>query len=226
MGCDIHLYVEQKINNKWTYLPPPNSEKDEKIEELDWYIQYANEYAAIPWNMHRNYDLFAILADVRNGRGFAGIKTGGGFNPISEPRGTPDDISNEIKTESDNWGSDGHSHSWFTLKELKEYDYTQKTTHSGWVNDNEYKQFKEKGHPDSWCGHISGNTVNHIDNESMDKILSGEFEKVPDNTYFTEIEWGVEYKNCINDLYWKLLDILAKIEPNSENIRIVFWFDN
>jgi len=30
---------------------------------------------------NRNYDLFAILANVRNGHGFAGIKTGGGIRP-------------------------------------------------------------------------------------------------------------------------------------------------
>lgn len=50
----------------------------------------------------RNYDVFAILADVRNGRGFAGIETGDGFVPIlgfgeAALRGLPDDLSPELR---------------------------------------------------------------------------------------------------------------------------------
>ena len=41
----------------------------------------------------RNYNLFAILANVRNGTAFAGCKTGEGFNPISNPKGVPSDAS-------------------------------------------------------------------------------------------------------------------------------------
>lgn len=40
---------------------------------------------------NRNYDLFAALADVRNGVGFAGVKTGKAIEPIAMPRGIPDD---------------------------------------------------------------------------------------------------------------------------------------
>jgi hypothetical protein len=48
---------------------------------------------------YRNYDVFAILANVRNGRGFAGVVTGGGFNPIAMPRGLPPDVSPEVLRE-------------------------------------------------------------------------------------------------------------------------------
>ena len=68
MGCDIHLYVERKVPGiGWVSLEDPN----------EHYNGLTN----------RNYSIFAILANVRNGRGFAGIVTGTGFNPISEPRG-------------------------------------------------------------------------------------------------------------------------------------------
>lgn len=50
------------------------------------------------WYHARNYDVFAILASVRNGVGFAGVITGSGFNPIDNPRGLPDDLSDEIRT--------------------------------------------------------------------------------------------------------------------------------
>jgi hypothetical protein len=75
----------------------------------------------------RNYDLFAILADVRNGRGFAGSYTGEGFNPIADTKGVPDDMSDVLKEAYEYWEGDGHSHSWFTVKELTEYDWEQKT---------------------------------------------------------------------------------------------------
>lgn len=66
MGCDIHLYVERKnpVSGQWEFVPAeghaPQDEWDKKNNRWDWYGG-------------RNYDLFAILADVRNGYGFAGI---------------------------------------------------------------------------------------------------------------------------------------------------------
>lgn len=40
----------------------------------------------------RSYNTFAMLADVRNGRGFAGIKTSDGFPVMCDPRGLPIDL--------------------------------------------------------------------------------------------------------------------------------------
>ena len=65
---------------------------------------------------------------MRNGYGFAGIDTGDGFVPIDDPRGLPDDISPLVRKEAEHWEGDGHSHSYFTLKELKEYNWTGQTT--------------------------------------------------------------------------------------------------
>jgi hypothetical protein len=67
MGTDIHIAIEKLDNDGW-------------------------HWTAIASNCNRNYDLFAILADVRNGTGFAGVVTGKGFVPISEPRGFPLDM--------------------------------------------------------------------------------------------------------------------------------------
>ena len=63
----------------------------------------------------RNYDLYSILADVRNGYGFAGSDTGEGFKVIrgysqDHLRGLPEDVSRYVKWISDDYGSDGHSH--------------------------------------------------------------------------------------------------------------------
>jgi len=87
MGCDIHGYIEVKKDKGWV-----------PFEELP---------------SVRSYDLFAMLANVRNYNDIP---------PISEPRGVPDDVSQEIweKIEAD---LDGHSHSWLSWKDIKAYDF-------------------------------------------------------------------------------------------------------
>lgn len=54
----------------------------------------------------RNYDVFSILANVRNGYGFAGVLTSSGFNPITSGRGIPDDLSDEIRAHLKRLGYD------------------------------------------------------------------------------------------------------------------------
>lgn len=118
MGCDIHLYVEkrgddgvwQSAEGLWTH------EDDDVALDTPWRDRFYHG---------RNYDLFAILANVRNGYGFAGVTTGRGFNVISGPRGLPEDCDARIKSVSDSWGQDGHSHSHHTLAELLAFDWTQ-----------------------------------------------------------------------------------------------------
>lgn len=111
MGCDIHIICEVKKEGKWirnTKSVFPNSsyysykkwrEQDIKEgkphEEITKIPDWAKEEFQIDPDDGRNYDWFSILADVRNGYGFAGVETGEGFKVISEPRGIPDDASIE-----------------------------------------------------------------------------------------------------------------------------------
>ncbi len=94
MGCDIHMYVEYKIpGDKWT------ADKHHKKIDKDGYCVSVTATG-------RNYDLFGLLASVRN-------------NGPRNPKDLPKDVSPEIKAASDYWGGDGHSHSWLSLKEFK-----------------------------------------------------------------------------------------------------------
>ncbi len=129
MGCDIHLMAEKKVFqtsdkerkegiwvniDKWMVnqdpyrYGPDNEERQSKmvIERDDRF------YAG------RNYNLFTALAGVRSEH-FAN-------NPpiISEPKGIPDDASPEYIEEVKYWKGDGHSHSYLTLKDIKEFDWT------------------------------------------------------------------------------------------------------
>ncbi len=90
MGCDIHTRIEyyNKSTDKWTDCSP----KDEGVMGS------------------RIYELFAILADVRN--------RGGYIKCICEPKGLPVDCSESIRADHDSWNADAHSASYFTVAEL------------------------------------------------------------------------------------------------------------
>ena len=67
------------------------------------------EYLKVSLYNERSYFLFGLLAGVRNYS----------VEPISQPRGIPDDVSVAIKEYYDGWGDDAHTPSWYTLYELK-----------------------------------------------------------------------------------------------------------
>jgi hypothetical protein len=71
----------------------------------------------------RHYLLFAVLADVRNGYGFAGIVTHEPLVPITDTRGLPRDIElvDDYYRKSDEFGFGDHSHSWLTSTEMLEW---------------------------------------------------------------------------------------------------------
>jgi len=162
MGCDIHFYVEIKKDEKWVSADKWSADPYDCGDLEDIGIKWDDRFYT-----GRNYDLFAMLANVRNGRGFAGVPTGTGFIPIAEPRGLPEDASPEVKAISDRWNGDGHSHSWLTLAELLAYDWNQTTKHTGLVNLISFAEFMTKGKPPAWCGMVAGKYIKHISNEEM-----------------------------------------------------------
>lgn len=212
MGCDIHFYVETKqADGTWAAYG--------NFEEDDGYIYQEDEL----YN-GRNYDLFSILADVRNGYGFAGVDTGDGFTPIAQPKGVPDDASAIIKTIADNWACDGHSHSYFTLAELQAFDWEgQVTKKRGYVNKLHYVEWRKSGetYPDMWCGGIGCEYLTQDKAEKMsdDEILAGDVSMV-------HCEWAVTYKDSAGGFINETMPAMATLSDNPENVRCVFFFDN
>jgi hypothetical protein len=218
MGTDIHFYVEKKVNGKWVTA-------DRWIDEEDWdgdnKIKFKRVRYEDSFYHDRNYDLFAILADVRNGYGFAGCVTGRGFTPISPPKGLPKDVSKEVQSESDRWNGDGHSHSWFTIAELDKYKWDQETIHSGVVNYIDFLTWKEKGTPNSWCGGVSGPNLRHVGHEEMEQAIK----KNNAHNLYTRVEWKESYRDCAKQFLDEVMPKLRALgKPNA--VRIVFWFDN
>ena len=189
MGTDIHMFLEVKEGGFWNYH---------------------SEY-----NVLANHSLFAILADVRNGMGFAGCDTGDGFVPISNPRGLPEDACFLVEDKMDNINF--HTHSWLTLDEIINYDYAQTTILRGYVNPREYQLFKN-GDKFSYCG---GTTREIVSNSEMDKLL----EKSSFGPY-TQIEWTSTYREVVGKEWNDFLDIMELINRQYDEARIVFGFDS
>ena len=219
MGCDIHMHYEVKDKDGWKLYDWKNEFVLGKYEDDSTKYNYDKMFSH-PLYVGRNYDLFAILADVRNGIGFAGVSTGEGFVPIREPRGLPDDVTSAVNLDSDEWGSDGHSHSWLSLSEIMNYDWNQTTRHYGVVSKEEYLEYKKNGKPSSWCGGISGGSVRMISNEDMDYV-SGD----SPYEYYTRVAWEETYKESVGDGWFETMKYLSD-KFGTDNVRLVFWFDN
>lgn len=173
----------------------------------------------------RNYDLFAILADVRNGYGFAGIETSSGFNSMSSNRGLPENASIEMQVLKE---YDYHSIGYVTLPELLAYDWDQTVTKHGVVNLEGYKDYLINGSPDSYSGGVSGQRVVNVTNEEMDDIITGEYPIEEEKSYYTRVSWKRTYKECVGSFYDDAIPKLKKLSDQKDysDIRIVFGFDS
>lgn len=110
MGRDIHLHVEVFDGETWVSARPDPS-----------WIEQTEDWHKGALKVRRNYYLFAVLGNsVRNIR----------IRPISEPRGLHFPCP-EVRRLIQEWGRDGHSHSWLRLDELLNFEWTETTVIDG-----------------------------------------------------------------------------------------------
>lgn len=209
MGTDISMLCEIRKNGKWA------------INKKEIFSAYG-EQTASPY-IYRNYDLFAILADVRNGYGFAGVYTGEGFTPIcAEWKGLPADVSEDVKEEL---FQDGYGESYYTLTELEQYDWSQKHRAYGVVEYDEYAETAAKGlMPRHYCGSVGGPNIRVI---SADEFPLKKKQK--NVTYYVAGFLPVEtYADAVGTFYTETIPLLRSLIPEggtSDDVRIVFNFD-
>lgn len=194
MGTDIHLQVEVFENGAWKICPRKP------------FPRY-NE-AGFTWKddpTSRNYDLFAFLADVRNGIGFAGIVTGERIEPQFPGRGFPkdyqdprmwfedhpEDVDEEALVLStatpkrpygeysggDFWMGD-HSITHATLKELQDCNWGLTVTSTGFVTLDQYLKYRAEGAPDEWCGDVGGRGVVKFEGEHALELFEAHIAKI------------------------------------------------
>lgn len=221
MGCDIHLYVEKRVDGKWVAADKWGPDKYDESGGRK-VVDYDDRFYT-----GRSYGLFSILANVRNGAG---------FKPIAMPRGLPKDVTPEVAAESESWDSDGHSHSWHTVADLLAYDWTQVTTCTGVIDAYQYARWAKFGgkdrneFPDSFSGMVGGGGVKII--SEADMIAHVEGRDVHDQDAFTDlakyycqIEWHPPYYRCAPDFWANAMPRLLHL-GKPEDVRIIFFFDN
>lgn len=207
MGCDIHMHVEFKKTvsgkERWfcgDYFQLNPFHADYPDEE--------REYSLVGFCDNRNYSLFATLANVRNY---------GNTPYIDNPRGLPEDITEAVKTDSEHWGIDGHSHSYMTLKELIDFHKEgHRLKYSGMISAEAAKKLDEDGTlPTEWCQWTNCPGWVHREWSEESQILVPLIDAL---------------KNRAADLYfiysWLWERSPEEAYAKSANIRIVFWFDN
>ena len=196
------------------------------------------------YEMNRHYQLFAVLAGVRNGRGFAGIRTGEPVTPIAEPRGYPEGFP--LDGEDDHhvvgalahidarrrkyrtpeslepgenplivWMGD-HSHSWLTDEEmLAWFASAPVVVQTGVLSRDEYERWGKKSAPESYCGGVSGRDVVIVNDNSRERAL------IPNWTYI-RCEWDAPLRDELAYFF----DEVARLQAEHGQVRFVFGFDS
>lgn len=189
------------------------------------------------WNFDRNYTLFAILAGVRNGYGFAGCYRHEPLQPIAEGRGLPEFISVvedctgdlynkwyglwDDEEEFGCWLGD-HSYTHMTVNEILEWKgWSNHLAQGGVVSVEHYEETIAKGkEPESWCGGVSGTEVFVVEQEDywMYKTLT----KKP-----THVQCKWKSEQSLGEMYkWFLEEIKRIKEEYGEDVYLVVGFDS
>lgn len=257
MGTDIHPAVEVRRNGVWRYHTPKticpyyyDYEFDrvtgQRITRLDadgspirskW---DRCKYRLPEFFSERNYRVFAVLGDVRNGSGFAGVYTHDYIPPIQSQRGFPDGMDHRTRAKM----SDEHSEGWVTLDELQAYDYDQMFTEGGVLNEAEYLRTAITGElPQSWSGGISGPDIRIISPEDYAKLYDSPISLLTEKDrdkhrninydrkarYHIAHKWERKLRDQVSAIPDEMVPYLEKLIPKGgtpEDVRLVFDFDS
>ena len=154
MGTNIEIYTEKKSNWGWAACDPlvPNEEYGRKGEP-----QFCRE----PIYDTRNYEVFALLAGVRN-RYYV--------KPVAPLKGLPGDLSEEVSQEAAEWLREGRLCSYLTLAELLAFDWHgQSFIRDATVGPAEFARYKRTGRAEKWHVHRSGTGM--ITNMEMHELI-------------------------------------------------------
>lgn len=189
MGCDIHMYREAFRDGAWVSVDEWKSESDGSMY-VDWDDRFTD----------RNYNLFGFLSKgVRYEHEVA-------FNP----RGLPISMSKEVADDAEGWGVGGHSHSYLSLRDLKDgRDYLKESKIS-----------------------ISGmkDAEGHAALMATMKTESPNYELLYPYCQWTSDKTAIQFEIdvpaifIVGDAMDRIIGMFDGVE--GEDHRVVFWFDN
>lgn len=244
MGTDIHAIAE--VLSEASTTSPTRRWKAiaEAIFDDPYYSdarpisEYNQPKTKTPFGQ-RNYNVFAALAGVRNGFGFAGVKTGNALVPVAEPKGSPDPVtaSAEWLALDEGWGADLHGISYLTAAELLAYDWDQPKVSTGVISEVEYLALRTVDPvtkavtvtpPSSWSGGIFATDVVVMtaeEYEALEPDASGA--ELGGKRIYVQVQWTTPLRETIGAQFFRDLDALCALSPNAlDEVRVVFGFDN
>lgn len=261
MGTDIHPAVEVRRSGVWRYARPTEpcswyyetwtEEEVKRLTDNGWVEKYGpiqvgdrrNKWDRCKTRLpefftSRNYRHFALLGDVRNGSGFAGVYTHDPIPSISSARGYPATMSREAMAKM----SGEHSAGWATLSELQAYDYKVKITEGGVVGEQDFLRMLRTGKPPhDWSGSIAGSSIvvltpaqyANLYESPIDLLQGKEARKSkaydPSARYYIQATWDQDLYTEVKDIPEKWVPYLEKLIPKggtADDVRVVFDFDS
>lgn len=218
MGCDIHMIVEKRVNGKWERvesLPPRPcswcSAKGKYDSGLSCINCDGRTVDTEPYS-ERNYTVFATLA---------GVRSDGYVNPISEPRGLPEDATHGSEYE---YGD--HSFTWLTLAEVLNHDWKQPRDDEGWINAEAFQRWEAsgKGCPGSWSASVGGGGVEHVSHKEMRRRITNPYPWEQGRMPYTLVQWSTPLADRCRPFLAFVESLTALGDPN--DVRLVFGFDS
>ena len=120
MGCDIHVFIEKKTDEKYNIWEQVALYR---VGKYGRQLETADPYDG------RNYSLFGLLAGVR-----------GWMDPLIEPRGLPSNLSEGVEKEERWWEQSYHTPTWYDLSEL----YLYRKMYKSYIRKDESLQEEER----------------------------------------------------------------------------------
>lgn len=220
MGCDIHLEIEKRgTDGLWHLVPHIDAPCKYCIPDSKdtCFVCDGSGHYTRGFYSDRDYDVFAMLANVRNGVLFGGGDLGDGYLPLADDRGFPDDLSPELARVLDReengpdeddeedreptiWMGD-HSFTWLLYSELLDEAYWRRTTKlRGWVDPWNFEIWRRKGVPVAWAGGVYGNHIEYVSNSFLAHVIdSGDLQWVGDEQQdmFAERQYTTSYDRTV-----------------------------
>jgi hypothetical protein len=193
MGTDVHAVIQKRTDKGW-----------EPVESK--------------WEQNRHYFLFSWLADVRNGFGFAGVKTYAPIKPIADQRGLPDDfnIDRDGVAPDPAWEDEGHyigdhSYSWLMASEILAAERPKGAWRTGVIPIEAFVAWDGVTPPEAWSGGITGGGI---------RVAESPVDVQPDSTH-VRIYW-----RATEDALDYFVDEIKRLHAEHGDVRLVFGFDS